>query len=238
MPDFFDRLIARARPPEASDVAFAYPRLPGPFERPAAPPPDAFIETIEEVREAGPPPTGMPHPRPAPGVPPATRSDPPPLEPASIIARAPAVPGEPPPVSPAQAPARQPMPMPLATPVLIGPDASSTAPAAQPADSPSRPIADQERVTIVSRPGQEPPLAPPRPLAIPAAAVRPIQDGVPPPPEPPVVTVRIGRIEVRDATQDRRERPKNLAKRRPAPKLTLAAYLAAANAGQNTGGAR
>ena len=228
MPDFFDRLIARARPPEASDVAFAYPRLPGPFERPAAPPPDPFIETIEEVREA---PARMPDPRPAPSIPtPATRSNPPALKADSRTPQAPPVRDEPPPPRPA--PAQPPTPTPVATPMLLEPE---TAPADQSPDRPSRPIADQERVTIVTRPEQAPPPAVPRPLAIPAAAVHPAQDRVnPPPPEPPVVTVRIGRIEVRDASRDsdRRERPKkNQAKRRPAPKLTLAAYLAAATGG-------
>jgi hypothetical protein len=238
MPDFFDRLIARGtqRPGGGlsgqagqAEVAFALPRLPGPFERLATQPPDPFIETIEETREAGSPPTATARARLAPGVLSGTRSSLPPLLPESIISRAPAVPGEPPPVRPT--PARQSPPM--ATPVLIGPDGpdAGTAPADQPTDRASRP----EHAF--------PPPALPRTLAVPATAVHTAEPddarGVQArSPEPPVVTVRIGRIEVRDTSQDRRERPKNPAKRRPAPKQTLAAYLAAANAGQNTGGAR
>jgi hypothetical protein len=131
----------------------------------------------------------------------------------------------------------------MATPVLLRPDAHITAPADQPADRASRAAADRDRVrvTIASRPEREPAPALPRTLAVPAAAVHPVQaaDGArsvqTQPPEPPVVTVRIGRIEVRETNKDRREHPKNQAKRRPVPKLTLAAYLAAVNAGQNGG---
>jgi hypothetical protein len=247
MPDFFDRLIARGGPPgQTSEVAFALPRLPGPFERPTARPPDAFIETIEETRDVGPAPTAPPIPRSVPGVLSGPRSSPPPLAPDGITTRAPAVPGEPPPVRPA--PARQPPPLPMATPEFPGPDAGITVAAKdQPSDRASRPSAESVRVTTAGQPehgSPEPPPALPRTLAVPATAVHSVQaaddagGAQAQSPEPPVVTVRIGRIEVRDTSQDRRERPAKQRARRPAPKLTLAAYLAAADAGQNTGGAR
>ena len=87
-------------------------------------------------------------------------------------------------------------------------------------------------------------------LAVPASAVRaalPVADEARTPraqaPAPPPVTVRIGRIEVRNTSPDRRERQPNKRAGRAAPKQTLAEYLAAASGGRNgsgvsTGGAR
>jgi hypothetical protein len=226
MPDFFDRLIARgAGQPGQAAVAFAVPRLPGPFERPTAPPLDPFIETIEETPEPSSAPTTA-RARPVLGDLPGTRSSPPPLTPDSITSRAPTGPSEPTSVRPAL-PRRSP-PLPMATSVAVVPDAGIPAATKdQPTDRVSWP-----------EPAFPPP-AVPRALAIPASAVqvaRPAdaRSAQVQPPGPPVVTVRIGRIEVRDTGHDRRERPANPAnqkKRRAAPKTTLAAYLAAATEG-------
>jgi hypothetical protein len=131
-------------------------------------------------------------------------------------------------------------------PVYLVPDAGA---AALGQVSAGRPAADGDHESDVpagtaSRP--EHPIPPPSPthtLAIPASAVRTAQAtaGEAPaaraqPPVPPPVVVRIGRIEIRSTSGDRRERQAKPRARRAAPKLTLAAYLAAANAGQNGGG--
>jgi hypothetical protein len=275
MPDFFDRLIARGAPrgygglgrppvrrgglggivpPEGSSAAvtFARPRLPGPFELLAPERQDAFLEAVDEVREAG-----AAHPEPARARPALGSLDrtqaaitPPPLlhddTTARAPGRAPAVPGEQPSVRPA--PQQAPI-LPSATPVHPAADAGAAAPD-QASARVGRPAGEVWR-------GGEPLHAggprgvgprevagPSRTLAVPASAVRPARPAAgeartaqAQPPAPPPVTVRIGRIEVRNGGQDRRERQ---AKKRPgrvAPKQTLAEYLAAAGGGRNGSGA-
>lgn len=240
MPDFFDRLIARgtgrpsgeapsaglpahhgyraAGPGSAAAFTLALPRLPGPFERPAVGPPGTSLETADEVREVDAVPSGTARARRPLGSLAGTHVG---------IVRPPFPRGStssPRPGS-TRAPGGQP---PQATPVRA-------AGAAAPDQPPGR----------GSRPGYPTPALPaPRPLAVPASAVRaawPAADDAPgatalQPATPPVV-VRIGRIEVRNARPERRERPAQRRARRAAPKLTLADYLAAANGGRNGSGA-
>lgn len=261
MPDFFDRLIARGTPGgEAPAVTLALPRLPGPFERPAAEPPDPFTEAIDEA--AGGP--GTPRARPALGVLAGTRAaiTPPPRPRDGAISRAPggapAVPGE-------QRPARPAAPQqPSAAQARLAADAGAGA--TDRASGPARREAagrDLRRDTsdgAVGR-GKErltAQLSPPGMLVVPASAVRaarpadeartvqaqppaplsPLSPLLPALPAPPVV-VRIGRIEVRNTSPERRERQvkRRAGAARAAPKSTLAAYLAAASAG-STGGTR
>lgn len=279
MPDFFDRLIARgtqqpgggtpapgqpARPAgRASDpssgaaVAFARPRLPGPFEWSGAEPPDAFLQAVDEVGEVGAGSPGTARARPALRSLAGTQAGitPPPLLRDSTTSRAPGsattIPGEQPAVRPA--PAQQAPLSPRATPVYLG---AAAAARDHPSARAGRPAADrdQERDTpagTASRPEHHiPPPSQPRTLAVPASAVRaarPAADDArtaqAQPPVPPPVIVRIGRIEVRNTSQDRRERQAKRRARRAAPKRTLAEYLAAASTGRNgsgvsTGGGR
>jgi hypothetical protein len=241
MPDFFDRLIARGtqqpggrmpasgRPAHEADrasepgsgdtVAFALPRLPGPFERPGAGPPGASLEAFDEISEVVAAPSATARARraldslagPHAGVmtPPLLRGGTNSREPGST-----SVPGEQ-------------LALPRATPLYFAADARAAA-----LDQP---------FGRTSRPGHSvPPLSAPRTLAVPASAVsaaRPVGDDAPgataqPPAAPPVV-VRIGRIEVRNASPERRERPAQRRTRRAAPKLTLAEYLAEASGRQN-----
>lgn len=281
MPDFFDRLIARGTQPSgggmpssghpahqagrASDpndgaaVTFAVPRLPGPFERLAAEPRDAFLEAVDEVREVGARSPGTARARPADGSLAGTQAG---ITPPSLLrdrttSRAPGaattIPGEQPAVR--LAPVQQAPLSPTATPVYLGAEAGAAAPEHASARA-SRPAAnrDQERDTpagTASRPGHPiPPQSQPRTLAVPATAVRaarPADDDArtaqAQPPAPPPVIVRIGRIEVRNTSPDRRERQAKRRARRAAPKRTLAEYLAAASTGRNgsrvsTGGGR
>jgi len=259
MPDLFDRLIARgtqpggrmpssgrpadvagraSEPSSGAAVTFALPRLPGPFERAAAEPADAFLEAAGEVREVG----GIAGTQAA-----ITR---PPLLRGSTTSRAPgsarAGPGQ---QLPARtAPAGQASVLPSATPAHLVPETDAAA-LDQASARAGRPAADGDHESDVpadtaSRPEHPiPPPSPTRTLAIPASAVRaarPVADDAPAaraqPPAPPPVVVRIGRIEVRSTSENRRERQTKQRARRAAPKLTLAAYLAAANAGQNGGG--
>jgi hypothetical protein len=281
MPDFFDRLIARGTQPRgggmpssgqpahqagrASDpssgaaVTFAVPRLPGPFERLGAEPPDAFLDAVDEVREVGARSPGTARVRPARGSLAGTQAGitPPPLLRDRTTSRAPGsaatVPGEQPAVRPA--PAQQAPLSPTATPVYLGADAGAAA-LDQASARASRPAADrdQKRDTpagTATRP--EHPVRPPsqaRTLAVPASAVRAARPAADhtrtaqaEPPVPPPVIVRIARIEVRNTIQDRRERQAKRHARRGAPKRTLAEYLAAASTGRNgsrvsTGGGR
>jgi hypothetical protein len=263
MPDFFDRLIARgaqrpgggtSAPGHRDAVTFARPRLPGPFERPAAEPSAPFLEVVDEGREVDPARPETPRVRPALGSLAGTRAPitPPPRFRDIATPQAPGsgatVPAEQPPVRPA--PGRQAPLLPRATPYHVA-DAGTAVPD-QASARVSRLAADrdQERATpagLASSPSRQPIVqpSPQRVLVVPASVVRPAADDArtvqPPPPEPPAVTVRIGRIEVRDTSQDRRQHQTKQRARRAAPKTTLAAYLAAANAGQNgvsTGGAR
>jgi hypothetical protein len=278
MPDFFDRLIARgtqqpgggmpspgqpARPVgRASDpgsgapVAFARPRLPGPFERLAAEPPDPFLEAVDEVREVDAARPGTPRARPAFGslagtqpaitAPPLLRDAATPLAPGRALR----VPGEQPPARPG--PPQQAPLLPRATPVHLVADAGAGAPDQASARA-SRPAADRDqerdaRPSTASRRPEHlsPQPSPPRTLAVPASAVRaarPAADAAgsaqAQPPAPPPVVVRIGRIEVRNTSPDRRERQAKRRGGRAAPRQTLAAYLAAAyGGGVSTGGAR
>ena len=142
--------------------------------------------------------------------------------------------------------------LPRATPAYLVTDAGAAAPDQASARA-SCPAADRDQepripAGAVSRPEHAiPPPSPPRTLAIPASAVRaarPADDArtaQAQPPAPPPVVVRIGRIEVRNTSPDRRERQAMRRTGRAAPKLTLAAYLAAVNGGPNgtsTGGGR
>jgi hypothetical protein len=260
MPDLFDRLIARgtqqpggrmpssgqpaheagraSEPSGGATVTFALPRLPGPFERPAAAPPGAFLEAADEVRALG----GLAGTQPA--------ISPPPLLRGSTTSRAPgsASSGHGQQLPARTAPAGQAPLLPSATPAYLLPGAGAAA-LDQASARIGRQTADGDRESYVpadtgSRPKHPiPPPSPTRTLAIPASVVRaarPAADDAPAaraqPPAPPPVTVRIGRIEVRSANENHRERQPKQRARRAAPKLTLAAYLAAANAGQNGGG--
>ena len=259
MPDLFDRLIARgtqlggrmpssgqpahragraSEPGSGAAVTFALPRLPGPFERPAAESPDAFLEAAGEVRAL----TGLA------GTQAAITS--PLLLWGSTTSRAPGSartgPGQ---QLPARTdPAGQAPLLPSATPVYLVPEPGAAAPDQASARA-DRTAADGDHepdvpADLASRPEHPiPPPSPTRTLAIPASVVRaarPAADDAPAaraqPSAPPPVVVRIGRIEVRSTSGDRRERQTKQRARRAAPKLTLAAYLAAANAGQNGGG--
>jgi hypothetical protein len=274
MPDFFDRLIARGaqqpggrmppsgrpahetgragEPGSGAAVTFALPRLPGPFERPAAEPPDAFLEAVDDVRDVDAPPHETVRARPGTGGLAGTQAatTPSPLLRGSTTSWVPGSAG----TGPSQqlpartAPAGQARLLPSATAVYLVPEADAAAVVQTPARvSRSAADRDQERDTpagAASRPEHPiPPPSPTRTLAVPAGAVHaawPAADNArtvqAQPTAPPPVTVRIGRIEVRNASPDRRERPTKQRARRAAPKLTLAAYLAAANAGQNGGG--
>lgn len=242
MPDFFDRLIARGTQqpgrskPSASRPAhqggradghssvaaltLALPRLPGPFERLAAEPPGASLEAVDEVWEVDAVPSDTARARLTLGSLAGTHVGitPPPLLRSGATQREPGfttVSGEQP-------------PPPRATPVYILADAAAPD---QPSDR-------------ASRPGHPmPPLSAQRTLAVPASAVRAARpaadDGPGAPEQPPVappVVVRIGRIEVRNTSPDRRERQAKRRTRRAAPKLTLADYLAAASSGRNGSG--
>jgi DNA polymerase III subunit gamma/tau len=275
MPDFFDRLIARGtqqpgggtpapgqpgrRASGASDsgsgasVAFALPRLPGPFEGLATGSPDPFLEAVDETWEVDAARPQAPLARPALGGLAGTQAA---ITPSALLrdsatprvpGRAPAVPGEQPPASPAPP---QPAPLlPTGTPVHLAADAGAAAPDQASARA-SRPPggnggAGSPSVSRRGLGGIVPPrqAGPARVLAVPASAVRAARPAADeariaqaPPPAPPPVMVRIGRIEVRNWGQDRREpQPKRRASR-AAPKQTLAAYLAAANGGRTSSG--
>jgi hypothetical protein len=240
MPDFFDRLIARGTQPpggetpaagqaahhgyRASDpssraaLTLVLPRLPGPFERLAAEPPGACLEAADEVWEVDAVPSATARARRALGGPAGTHDGitPHPLPRGSATSResgSAAVPGEQ-------------LPLPRATPVYIAADGAA----------PDQPPGS------TSHPGHPtPPLSAPRTLAVPATAVRAARAAAAPgapaqPPAPPPVVVRIGRIEVRNTSPDRRELQPKRRTRRAAPKLTLAEYLAAASGGRNGSG--
>jgi hypothetical protein len=274
MPDFFDRLIARgtqqpggrvpssgqpsheagraSEPSAGATVAFALPRLPGPFERPAAEPADAFLEAVDEVREldARPPETAQA--RASLGGPAGTQAaiTPPPLLRGSTISRAPgsarAGPGQVLPTG--AAPAQQAPLLPSATPAYL---VSETGAAAldQVSARLGRPAADGDdkpdvAPSAASRPERPiPQPSPMRTLAVPASVVRAARAAADDaraaraqPPAPPPVVVRIGRIEVRNPSLDRRERQPKRRAARAAPRQTLAAYLAAASGGRNGNG--
>lgn len=278
MPDYFDRLIARGtqqpggrtpahgqpgrRAASASEpgdpttgraaVTFALPRLPGPFERPAAEQPDRFLEAVDEVWETGATRPPAPRARPDLGGLAGTQAaiTPPPLLRDATTLRAPrqamSGPGERPPGRPA--PPQQAPLLAGATPVQPGADAAA------PQQASARPdLPDPGEVWGGWQPfhaggllgaGPREVAGPPgRILAVPVGAVRaarPAADEASAaqaqPPAPPPVTVRIGRIEVRDTSQDRRERQPNKRAVRAAPKQTLAEYLAAAGGGRNGSG--
>jgi hypothetical protein len=271
MPDFFDRLVARGaqRPGggmspsghQASQAAvtLALPRLPGPYERPAAEPPDAFAEAVDQARAADTAPPSTARARPALGRLAGTRTaiTPPPLAGGGTTSPAPGSattrPGDQPPARPA--PAQQALVLPGVAPAYLV--ASADGAAVDQASARARgPAAgrDQESGTPAGgashqdHPTGPPP--PPRTLAVPASAVRaarPAADdartAMAQPPAPPPVVVRIGRIEVRNTSPDRRERQAKRRAGRAAPRLTLAQYLAAASGGRNgngnpTGGGR
>lgn len=274
MPDFFDRLIARGTqrpapgqhapgqpggragragrvggPSDEGPVAFALPRLPGPFERPSAEPPGGFIEAVDEVWEAHP---GTARTRLPLGTLAGTGTGtatpaaitPPPLlrDAATPLAqgRAAAVSAEQPPKTPAQR--QQAQQLPRATPVPIAADAG----AAALDHASSQPAADRQRDARATTGPPERTIAqpsPPRMLAVPVSAVRaarPAADeartGQAPPPAPPPLVVRIGRIEVRNTSPDRRERQPKRRTSRTGPKRTLAEYLAGASTVPNGGG--
>lgn len=274
MPDFFDRLIARGTrqpgggtpapgqpgrragvPGSGAPVAFALPRLPGPFERPVAGRPGPFLEAIDEVREADTARPQTPRAWPAPGGMAGTQTA---TTPAQVLrdATAPRAPrpatsshGEEPSAGPAltqQAPL-----LPTPTQVHLVTEARAAAP--DQASAGASPVGEAwrggEPLHAEGPRGVGPREVAERVLAVPASAVRaapPAADetrtAAAPAPAPPPVVVRIGRIEVRNTSQDRRERQPKRASR-PAPKQSLAAYLAAASGGQNssgvsTGGAR
>jgi hypothetical protein len=244
-------------PSSGAAVTFALPRLPGPFEWLAADRPDVFLEAVDEVREADAARPETARVRPPLGSLAGTQAGitPPSLLRDSTSSWAPGsattVPGEQPPARPA--PAGQAPLLPRATPVYLVAEAGAAAPDQASARA-SQPAATrgQERDTpagTASRPEHPIPPSPARTLAVPASAVRAARPAADEartahaqPPGPPPVTVRIGRIEVRNTSPDRREPKAKQRARRAAPKLTLAAYLAAANAGQNggvsTGGTR
>jgi hypothetical protein len=274
MPDFFDRLIARGtqqpgggtpapgqpgrRASGASDsgsgasVAFALPRLPGPFEGLAAGSPDPFLEAVDETWEVDAARPQAPLARPALGGLAGTQAA---ITPSALL-RDSATPGAPRPATSnagEQPPARpappQPAPLlPTATPVHLATEAGPAAPD-QASAGDSRPGgnggAGSPSVSRGGLGGIVPPrqAGPARVLAVPANAVRSLRPAADeariaqaPPPAPPPVVVRIGRIEVRNTSQDRREpQPKRRASR-AAPKQTLAAYLAAANGGRTSSG--
>jgi hypothetical protein len=258
MPDFLDRLIARGTqqpgggmpapgPGSGTPVAFALPRLPGPFERLAAEPPDPFLETVDEVRDVYAARPATPQAWPAFGNLAGTQSaiTPPPLLRDATTPPAPrpaaSGPGEQPSARPAP-PQQSPL-LPGAAPVHLVSDARAAAPDQAPAgallDPGGRPPGDPPHGGAVR------PSIPPRPpgLAVPASAVRAAlpsageaRTAQAQPPAPPPVTVRIGRIEVRNTSHDRRERQADKRAGRAGPKQTLAAYLAAASGGRNSSG--
>ncbi|HTU76772.1 MAG TPA: hypothetical protein VMG38_24950 [Trebonia sp.] len=232
-------------------ITLALPRLPGPFERLAAEPSDTFFEVIDESRQADGAPPGSARARPAlgrlAGARPAILS--PPLAGGPITAPA-ASPATPRPAGPSPAgPARaHPAPLlPRATPagLVAGAAVTAAGPASVQASA-SAGGGDQERGSSAGRAGRAEhpigPSSPPRPLVVPASAVhaaRPAADAArtaaAQPAAPPPVVVRIGRIEVRDTSPGRRERPARRKPGRAAPRLTLAQYLAAASGGRNGG---
>lgn len=273
MPDLFDRLIARgtqpgkrtpssgqpadgvgraSEPSSGAAVTFALPRLPGPFERPAAEPPDAFLEAVDEVREVDTPPPETARVRPGLGDLAGTQSaiTPLPLLRGSTISRAPGSartgPGQVLPTG--AAPAQQAPLLPSAMQIYLVPETGAAAldqvsarlglPAA---DGDHEPDVAPSAASRPERPIPQP--SPTRTLAVPASVVRaalPAADDAravrAQPPAPPPVVVRIGRIEVRNPNLDRRERQPKRRPARAAPRQTLAAYLAAASGGRNGNG--
>jgi hypothetical protein len=236
---------------DPSAVTLALPRLPGPFERLATEPPDPFTGAIDESREADAAPAPTARAWPALGRLAGTQAaiTPPPFLRAGTTPQAPGFgpprPGEQSPARPVpadEAPLR-----PRVTPAGLVAEARTAALDLRSARA-GRPTADpdQERGTPAGRASrQERSIvspSPPRMLAVPASAVhatRPAatgddaRAGRAQPPAPPPVVVRIGRIEVRNATPERRERPARRRPGRAGPKLTLAEYLAAASGGRN-----
>jgi hypothetical protein len=223
MPDFFDRLIARGtQQPGGAAVTFALPRLPGPFERLADQAPGPFLEAVDETREVDAARPGTPRARPALGRLAGTQAA---ITPPSLLRDA-ATP-------PQQAPL-----LPRATPVHLVADAGVAAPdqASTRASRPEYPIPPPLSAAVAVTP---------RTLAVPASAVRAARSAADEartaqaqPAAPPPVTVRIGRIEVRNWGQDRRERQPKRRASRAAPKQTLADYLAAASGGRTGSGVR
>jgi hypothetical protein len=238
-----------SEPSSGATVTFARPRLPGPFEWPATEPADAFLEAVDEVRELGARPPGTAQARPSLAGPAGTRAaitPPPPLR-DSTISRAPGSartgPGQE--LLTRTAPAQQDPLLPSATPVYLIPEAGAALD--QVSARVGRPAADGDHEPdVAASAGRRPehPIPPPtRPLAVPAIVVRaarPAADNAraaqAQPPAPPPVVVRIGRIEVRNPSLDRRERQPKRRAARAAPRQTLAAYLASASGGRNGNG--
>jgi hypothetical protein len=241
-----------SEPSSGATVTFALPRLPGPFERPATEPTGAFLEAVDEVRELDAQPPETARARPSRGGPAGTRAviTPPPLLRGSTVSLAPgsARTGRGQQLPASMAPAGQAPLLPSATPVYLVPEAGAAA-LDQVSAGVGRPAADGRHepdaaASAASRPERPiPQPSPTRTLAVPAnvvRAARPAADDAraarAQPPAPPPVVVRIGRIEVRNPSLDRRERQPKRRAARAAPRQTLAAYLAAASDGRNGNG--
>jgi hypothetical protein len=222
MPDFFDRLVARAAPPDsalrqAAGMAWARPGTPSLFERPGPPMPESPTEPLPFARLAEPgmpsdnqaPPPARPTDRPEPAAPSRQLSSPPVASPATQWPDR--EPTALPPVVPAAAPTVVPVPV-----AALGGVAATPAPPDRSRDTSAGPAPAPHRVTTRAAGPLTPPAGPPMTGAVSRREQQPR-------PAERTVHVRIGRIEVTaptPAVPPARSRPP-----RRAPALTLARYL-------------